>query len=174
MKKKIEKRLVYLYSGELISTILFILVSFLWNHSNPGLHLYSLYSFWAAFLVLECLLLQGTFYWYTKLKRLRAEQTSVTPERTVRQLKRMQKINVFLLAAGVPAFAADFIKWSPSWPVEGLLIAGGIYVFAILEFINYFHFQLSYDNKSDISYLLKTKKLKQAPLRKDFARIASR
>lgn len=53
----------------------------------------------------------------------------------------------------------------------GLVIAGFIYVFAILEYINYFHIQLSYDNRSEINSLKQTKRFKQACLSKDFKRL---
>ncbi len=68
-------------------------------------------------------------------------------------------------------FGFDFFKWYPSLPLGGLYISGFIYIFAILEYINYFHIQLSYDNLSDINYLIKSKRLKQACLSKDFERI---
>lgn len=71
MKRTLEKRLSYLYTGELFSIITFIFTSYLLNHAYPTLHLYSLYSFWVSFLLLEFILLQGTIYWYVKWKRLK-------------------------------------------------------------------------------------------------------
>lgn len=68
-------------------------------------------------------------------------------------------------------FVIDLIKWNPTLPLAGLAFVGFVYTFAILEYINYFHVQLSYDNSSDLKYLLKTKKLKQACISKDFERI---
>ncbi|MFY0757289.1 general stress protein [Metabacillus dongyingensis] len=170
MKKKLEKRLTYLYSGELASIILFVFVSYLLNRAYPSLQLYSLYSFWVSFLLLEFLLLQGTIYWYTKLKGLRSENTSITPIRTVRQLQRLKNLNMVLIIVSIIVLAFDFIKWYPSLPLGGFLIAGFVYIFAVLEYINYFYVQLSYDNISDIKYLLKTKKLKEACISKDFKR----
>ncbi|MFJ8248164.1 general stress protein [Peribacillus asahii] len=170
MKKKLEKRFTYLYSGELASLILFVFVSYLLNRAYPSLQLYSLYSFWVSFLFLEFLLLQGTIYWYKKLKRLRSENTSITPIRTVRQLQRFKKLNMVLIIVSIIVFVFDFVKWYPSLPVAGLSIAGFVYIFAVLEYVNYFFVQLSYDNISDIKYLLKTKKLKQACISKDFKR----
>ncbi|KON90297.1 hypothetical protein AF332_13555 [Sporosarcina globispora] len=68
------------------------------------------------------------------------------------------------------AFIADYNIWHPSAP-QGLTIAAFIYIFAILEYINYFHIQLSYDNRSDINSLKQTKRFKQASLSKDFKRL---
>lgn len=78
MRGTIEKRLSYLYKGELFAVINFVPLSFLINTVYPKLYLYSLSSFWISFLLLEFLLLQGTVYWYVKRKRLKREKTSIT------------------------------------------------------------------------------------------------
>lgn len=147
-------------------------MSYALNRGYPNLQLYSLTSFWASFLLLEILLLQGSVYWYSKLKRLRIEHTSVTPTRVVQQFKSLRKLNLGLIIAPIMMFIIDFIKWYPALPLAGLIFVGCIYIFAILEYINYFHVQLSYDNSSDLKYLLKTKKLKQACISRDFERIS--
>ena len=46
-------------------------------------------------------------------------------------------------------------------------------MFAILEFINYFYFQLSY-RISDLHDLFKNRKLKKSSMSKDFKRIKSK
>ncbi|MCU6604139.1 general stress protein [Peribacillus frigoritolerans] len=174
MKKLLEKRLAYLYKGERNAIIVFIVISYLYNISFPSIQLYSLFSFWTSFLLLEFILLQVTIYWYKKWNRLRKENTSITPIQTVKQLRRFKKINIILITISILAFAIDFSKWYPSLPVLGLSIAGFICIFAVLEYINYFHIQLSYDNISDIKYLLKTKRLKQACISKDFKQLSLR
>lgn len=150
---------------------MFIFVSFLANRTFPNLQLYSLYSVWISFFLLEILLLQGTIYWYSKLKRLRIENTSMTPVWIVRLLKRLKIINIILIFVSIVMFVIDYVQFHSSLPIKGLITAAFIYIFAVLEFINYFYIQLSYDNISDIKYLLKTKKLKQSCIRKDFQRI---
>ena len=171
LRNTLERRLKYLYSGELTSTIGFIIVSYVFNLAYPNLHLYSLLSFWISFFLLEILLLQGTYYWYSKLKRLRTEKISITPIKTILQLQRFKKLNKIVIVLAVLAFIVDFVKWYPSLPVWGISLATFIFIFAILEYINYFYIQLSYDNLFDIRYLLKTKKLKKSCISKDFERI---
>ncbi|WP_338471637.1 general stress protein [Niallia sp. XMNu-256] len=171
MKKDLEKRLSYLYTGESLAVVCFLIVSLLLNKVNPSLQLYSLASFWGSFFLLEFLLVQGSVYWYAKWKRLKEERISITPISTVKILKKLQKWNVSLMMILPFMFVFDLIKWSPSLPLGGLYLSGFIYLFVIVEYINYFHIQLSYDNLSDIKYLLKSKKLKQACLSKDFERI---
>ncbi|MBJ8052463.1 general stress protein [Bacillus cereus] len=170
MKSNLEKRLSYLYTGELFSVITFIFTSYLINYAYPTLYLYSLYSFWVSFLLLEFLLLQGTFYWYVKWKRLKKEKTSVTPIWIIQYLKILKKINIGLIITGLIMFIIDFLIWYPHLPLGGLSFALFVYVFALFEYINYYHVQLSYDNISDIKYLIKSKKLKQSCMSKDFQR----
>lgn len=170
LKYKLEKRLAYLYSGELVSLVLFVILSYAANYLYPTLQLYSLYSFWISFVFLELLLLQGTFYWYIKLKRLRKENISITPMKIVRQLHHLKILNISLIFISLIAFIVDFIKWYPSFPLGGLQISFFIYIFAVLEYINYFYIQISYDNISDMKYLLKSKKLKRSCMNKDFKR----
>ncbi|EJS47917.1 hypothetical protein IC9_04553 [Bacillus toyonensis] len=79
MKRNLEKRLSYLYTGELFSVITFIFTSYLLNYAYPTLHLYSLYSFWVSFLLLEFILLQGVIYWYVKWKRLKKRKHLLRP-----------------------------------------------------------------------------------------------
>ncbi|MGG3805434.1 general stress protein [Metabacillus fastidiosus] len=171
MKVHLEKRFHYLFTGESFAVIMFIFLSFLLNKVYPSLKLYSLYSFWCSFFLLEFLLVQGSIYWYSKWNRLRKENISVTPVRVVQWLVRIKRWNIWLIIVIPVSFIIDFFTYYPSFPTGGLSIAGFIYIFAILEYINYFHIQLSYDNPADIKYLLKHKRLKQACLSKDFERI---
>ncbi|MFM9329481.1 general stress protein [Paenibacillus mesotrionivorans] len=171
MKRTLEKRMAYLYSGELFSIITFVPVSFIVNSTFPKLQLYSLYSFWVSFILLEFLLLQGTIYWYVKLKRLRNENNPKTLLKVLRQLHHSKTVNVVMMITTIVGFAFDFIKWYPALPLGGLTITFFIYGFAILEFINYFYIQLSYDNFSDIKNLFRSRKLKISSMNKDFKRI---
>lgn len=51
---------------------------------------------------------------------------------------------------------------------EDWFIATLFYLMAILEYINYFHFQLMYDNKNDLGYLSKYLRLKQGLIAREF------
>lgn len=170
LKKTLEKRLAYLYSGELFSIITFIPVSYLVNYAFPNLQLYSLFSFWVSFILLEFLLLQGTIYWYVKLKRLRNENNPITPINFVRQLHSLKTVNMIVIMLAIIGFTFDLIKWYPSLPLGGLTITFLIYIFAILEFINYFYLQLSY-SFSEIKDLFGSRKLKNSCMNKDFKRM---
>ncbi|MDF2036104.1 general stress protein [Cytobacillus oceanisediminis] len=170
MRNRLLKRISYLFTGETTSLVMFVFISYLMNYTYPDLHLYSLFSFWSSFLLLEFLLLQGSIYWFVKWKRLKKENTSAAPIRLVEQLWAIKKWNIALIIIIPAAFIADYYMWHPSTP-QGLTIAAFIYIFAILEYVNYFHIQLSYDNRSDINSLKQTKRFKQACLSKDFKRL---
>ncbi|RXJ04402.1 general stress protein [Anaerobacillus alkaliphilus] len=169
MRSRLEKRFTFLYTGEAAAMVVFIFVSFLWHLSFPGLGLFYLFSFWVSFLLLLFLLMQGSYYWYSKRRRLKKEGTSITPDRVVQYLWRMKRWNVIWIWIAPLSFFIDVYIWYPSLPL-GMAIALFIYIFSILEYINYFHLQLSYDNVSDIKYLAKTRRLKQACISKDFVR----
>jgi len=171
VKKTIEDRLTYLYKGELFSIIGFIPISGLIQYTFPELHLFALSSFWVSLILLELLLLQGSYYWYSKRERLKRENSSITPVHVVRRLHRFQKINGGIIVLAVMAFAVDVWRWHPVYPVNGLKVSGFLFVFAVLEYINYFYLQLSYDNRSDVQYLVRNKKLKRSSMWKDFQRI---
>lgn len=171
MRTLIKNRLSYLYKGELFGIITFIFLSLLFNRVFPELRIYSLYSFWVSFILLEFLLLQGTVYWYVKWKRLIIERNSITPIQIVKLFNRIRKLNIIWIFVTPLVFVIDIFKWYPILPRGGLTLSGFIYIFACLEYVNYFHFQLSYDNFSDIRNLIKSKKLKKSSLNKDFRRI---
>lgn len=171
LKKRLEKRFKYLYTGELFSVFGFLIASWCVNKAYSNLKLYSLSSFWFALILLEIILLQGVLFWYSKYRQLQKENSTVTPINVVRLLRRLQKLNIVIIIAILFFFTIDFIRFNQSLPIGGIKISVFIYLFAILEYINYFHIQLSYDNSSDIKYLFTNKKLKRAILNKDFERL---
>lgn len=168
MKNRLKRRFEYLYRGESFAIISFIILVPLISYTYPKLQLYSLISFWVSFFLLEFILIQGTYYWYSKWKRLTTENNSITPKKTVIRLKKIKKVNIGILIFSIIAFLIDLCIHYPSLPIGGLILSGCILIFAFLEFINYFYIQLSYDNRSDLTYLIQTRKLKRSCLSKDF------
>jgi len=171
MKRILQSRLKYLYTGERFAIILFIPLSYIINYTYPDLQLYSLLSFWISFFLLEFILIQGTYYWHSKWKRLINENKTITPIKTVKLLRKLKTINLGIIIFSIILFVIDVLVNYPILPISGLLISGFIFIFAIIEFINYFYIQLSYDNLSDIRYLIKAKKFKRSSLSKDFKRV---
>lgn len=100
-------------------------------------------------------------YWYAKWKKLKDERISITPEHVVKRLNHLKKLNVIWMIVTPILFIVDVIKWSPDLPGAGIAISGFI------------HYQLSYDNSSDIRYLLQTRKIKRSSLSKDLRKMSA-
>jgi len=118
-----------------------------------------------------CLILaEGTLYWHVKLVALRR-----VPHRLPGWFRPVFRgcwwLNVVLLVAYV-----GYVVWvDRSGPAAGRVTVWShlLWLFALLEHINYFHYQLSHDNRADLAYLWRFKKLRRSPLRVDLDRQAS-
>jgi hypothetical protein len=118
-------------------------------------------------MILICfLLLQGTVYWHLKLQSI-YKQTSISLG-ACRVFTLLKKANPSLfifypllniLGNVCPGLDFHVTFWSNL-----------LFVFAILEYVNYYHYQLSHDNQNDLRYLLRHKKLRRSPLWKDLHR----
>ncbi|MBM7786072.1 multidrug transporter [Tenggerimyces flavus] len=108
----------------------------------------------AAFLV------EGGVYWWLKARQLVTRAPAPAGMATFRLLRR---VNVVLLAAGAVVIAADSVASGMgvrSWPGVAL------WVFAVLEYVNYFHVQLMHDTRADLARLF-TRGLHRSHLARD-------
>lgn len=161
----LARRFRYLYTGEATAALFFIALSVLVDYTYDALSLYTSWAFWGAFLLLELLLVQGTYYWYHKYTSYNARKRMATA--VLKSLRHCQRINWVLFIVVAMLFIVEFGHVSTATYV----VSACIYVFALLEYINYFHVQLSYDNVADIRYLWKHRTLKVASLQRDFKRL---
>ncbi len=169
MKQLVAERLTYLYRGELFTVVTILPLSWVGNRVFPRLQLFELSAFWVSLFLFELLLIQGAWYWYSKSRRLKKEGTSVTPVPVVRRLRYCRVINLALIVLTAYACGIDWMRFRSELP--GTQLALLLYVFAILEYINYFHIQLMYDNRSDVQYLIRNRRLKRSALNKDMQRL---
>ena len=134
MKAYIKQKLYSLASGELVALAVFWLNFFLFKKYlvTPQALIAIVYPL----LLVSLILLQGSLYWWILIKRLRKPNFAI--KQTGRIYGLLRQIDLILLALGIPVI---LIKFS-SWPVS--LIAVAIWLFALIEWINYFHWQLSY------------------------------
>jgi hypothetical protein len=82
--------------------------------------------------------------------------------------KQSQYINRILVVFIPIVFFVQF--YFTDWSIKSKYVFYGTIlanVFAILEYINYYHWQISIDNKADLTYLIKNKRFKKAHLFKD-------
>jgi hypothetical protein len=102
------------------------------------------------------LLLQGSYLWFEISRQLRI----TTTDSLTRTFKKLKLIDI-ILTIGTIIFTWIF-PFKGNWDKYGTIAFLSL---AILEYINYFEFQLMYDNKNDLNYLRRFGRLKKAKLR---------
>lgn len=108
------------------------------------------------------LLVQGAIYRLLKARRLRSPSTGAA---WLPYFAFLQKANPVLLAG-----CAAVIGWSSATePLRFWLPGLGFRILAVLEYVNYFYWQLMYDNAVDPAWLRKYG-VKRSPLSRDLAR----
>lgn len=102
------------------------------------------------------LLLQGSYLWFKISRQLKIN----TADSLTRTFKKIKLIDITLIIGTI-----IFIWLYPfkgNWDKYGAIAFLSL---AILEYINYFEFQLMYDNKNDLNYLRRFGRLKKAKLK---------
>ncbi len=87
--------------------------------------------------ILSFILLQGSIYWWICLRRIDKKKVS---EKIPYVYSKLKIVNLFLVIIYIPIFL--MIKVSINYRVIGIFI----YIFSILEYINYFFIRISYKN----------------------------
>ena len=152
------RRLTVLWTLELFNSfslpaVLFFVAGQLGQPVGP-------FPFYAAVLV-ALLLWQGAAWWRLKLRSVRAGRS--LSRGALRPFAFLKWANWVLLALLPVALAVEF-WWAGRLRVFALMAGGAFYVLAILEQINYYYYQLSYDNRADWRWLLRHRRLKRASL----------
>ena len=134
MKAYIKQKLYSLTSGELVALAVFWLNFLLFKKYlvTPQ----SLIAIAYPLLLVSLILLQGSLYWWILIKRLSKPNFTIKQTGPIYGL--LRQVDLILLALGMPIILIEF----SSWPVT--LIAVALWLFALMEWINYFHWQLSY------------------------------
>ncbi len=159
MRERLRRRLFMLWILELLNGIVVF----------PGLTIlfarmarFKWYSFAATGMV-SLILIIGGIYWLLKYRSLKGDGSL---QRTwVAAVYRGTKLILPIMIAGfVPLFViATLTGGNAADLIYGTLMAG----FAGLEYVNYYHWQLSYDNMADIRYLIENRKLKRGILKRE-------
>lgn len=110
--------------------------------------------------------MQGTYYWWLKLSVI--NERPIFQRTSLLRFRKFKRINQIGLAL-IPLVLLI------QWVISGKQLSGDNFlfwaifanVFAVLEYINYYHKQLMYDNSHDLKYLFYNKTLKEASLHKD-------
>jgi hypothetical protein len=163
VQKKVEKKLLKLFTGELSATIIFALVwiEFLQLYRWTVPYLTSFSSLY-AFALLEFILLQGSYYWFLKLKQTKRKDYSHIPYRYLKTFAIFKGINLFLIGIGIIIMTYQLV----AFPIEFFWFVF-LLLFAIIEYINYYHIRLSYQTIDEIKDLIHQKELRSSKLAKE-------
>lgn len=162
-REKLVKRYRYLWTGELAAILLFVYLLLYYaaadgRWSNWILRIYSVS-------VVVIILAQSIPWWRWKL-RLLQEGRREMPAYIVSRYARLRTLNWLLiagfgLAVVAKAQVTDAAIIGPDlW--YGLLILGG----AVLEQVNYYHYQLMYDSAYDLNHLRTERRLRRGTIAK--------
>ncbi|HHT96567.1 MAG TPA: hypothetical protein GXZ90_01570 [Clostridiales bacterium] len=137
--------------GEFVALCTF---AFLFSHRILNIGVASL----IAFLYLIFILLQGSIYWFYRYI-LMVKKADFSP-RAIKIFRSLRPLNMFLLVCG--GVLIPIIKSSN----KDLIIAIGVFLFGVIEYINYYWYRLSYGKSGfNIRILLNTK-LKKSSINK--------
>ncbi len=114
------------------------------------------------------ILIEGGAYWWLKYRGLLAGRPRTAGLPFFRVLR---VANPVLLAAGAVVVGLGLgsgAPWTHAWP------GAALWLFAILEQVNYFHLQLSHDTRADLARLRRSRRLRPSHLARDLARERTR
>ncbi|MDX9832010.1 MAG: hypothetical protein RBU35_17195 [Anaerolineae bacterium] len=168
-KRALIKRLRYLWTGELFNVFYLPAMALLVARSlgeAPGL--FAIYS--AARAV--WLLLQGAAYWLLKLRAVKTD--SDIEGKHLRWFAAFKRMNWALIALLPALLAIKALVDTPFRSSVDVVIGLGFYVLAVLEQVNYYHYQLMYHYRSDLRRLRREKRLKRSSLYRALERLDQR
>ena len=169
MKERVVKRLRGLRNWELFDVVLFLGVFGLYWRQSPAPGDWWLRVY--AFGIICFILVQGGLYWHLKLVSVERRPYRLPP--WFGRLYRRFKLSNQLLLGLYPVLALLLQALGlTSW--ADLLWSLPLIVFAGLEYVNYYHYQLMHDTLNDLAYLVRHRRLRPAPLASDLVREASR
>ena len=134
MKKPMKRKLTSLATGELVAVLVFWMNFFLlkkWILTTGAL-----ISIFFSLFVLSFILIQGSVFWLILIKRI---SNPGFAERYTGKIYRVLKIlDLILLGVGALIIMLNYSEFPTS------IISLAIWFFAVIEWINYFKWQLSY------------------------------
>ena len=161
-KRPIEKELKFLADFEIYGVLMFAGMYFAVKYivdMDCGNNAFRLN--WVSFyplLVFSAIVIEGSFYWRNKLKMVKRKKALSNIE-IGRIYNKLRWINVILLTTYLPVIIiAALAKADLSGIIAGILL----YLFAVIEQINYFHIRLSYETVNGFLLVIE-------PLKKLFA-----
>lgn len=163
-KQRLIKRLEWYYPLEKLhayATFPLIFIAVLVTN-DLGSVLFLLYGL----LVCIYILYQGQWYWKLKLMKLKNE--SFEQKMNIDFFKTSKRNNLILLGLMPIVLIAQYYYFNWTFIADNMMLWAVLSnLFAIAEYVNYYHIQLSIDNKYDWDYLVKHKGFKTSKLAND-------
>ena len=161
-KELLKKKLINLASGELVAVLVFWLNFFLlkkWIFTTEGFISISFSLFLLTFI-----LIQGSVFWWILIKRI--SNPRFAEKYTGRIYKILKKLDLILLAAGIFVILLNHSNFST------VIISFAIWMFALIEWVNYYLLQLSYSlNPAVLWRYFRHRKLKKSKIAKEIEKI---
>lgn len=163
-RQKIIRRLLVLRNLEFFNIFWLPICLYVALASRNVLH-WQPYGF--GMFVICVILAQGVFYWHLKLQTITKNGRALPPY--FHQLFSFFKwVDVILLSIYPMLIFCNQIIPLVNFQVSTW--SNLLFLFAVLEYTNYYHYQLSHDNLNDLRYLIKYKKIRRSPLFMDMQR----
>ena len=158
MKKLMKRKLTSLATGELVAVLVFWLNFFLLKRWI--LITGALISISFSLFVLSFILIQGSVFWWILIKRISDPEFA---ERYTGKIYRVLKIlDLILLGVGTLIIIFNSSDFST------FIISLAIWFFAVIEWINYFKWQLSYSlNPAVLLKYILQRKLRKSKIAKE-------
>ena len=116
-----------------------------------------------ALAVVVYILIQGSFYWHLKLRAV--TNRNGLPVYFASLFRFFKRSNV-AAAAGMSLFIVLAALTGRATPVD-VVWSAGLTLFAVLEHVNYYAYQLTHDSINDLAYLWRHRRLRRSALAKD-------
>lgn len=167
MYQRLTKKLFSLFTGELTATIMFAVVWLMFLNTHEWVNPYlSSFGPLFSFLLLEFLLIQGSYYWFLKWRQAKQRDFSYLPEYQLKLFHRLKKVNLFLLGIGFVLVIYELIIF----PKEFYWFLF-LYLFALVEYINYYHVRLSYQSIKEMKGFMRHKKFRKSKLAEELKQL---
>ena len=161
-KELLKKRLINLASGELAAVLVFWMNFFLLKKWIFTTEAFISISF--SLFLLTFILIQGSIFWLILIKRI--FNPGFAEKYTGKIYKILKKLDFILLATGI------FMILLNHGEVSTFIISFSIWMFALIEWINYYLLQLSYSlNPAVLWRFIRYRKLKKSKIAKEIEKI---
>lgn len=161
-KELLKKRLINLASGELAAVLVFWMNFFLLKKWILTTKAFISISF--SLFLLTFILVQGSIFWWILIKRI--SNPRFAEKYTGQIYKILKKLDFILLATGI------FVILLNHGEVSTFIIPFSIWMFALIEWVNYFLLQLSYSlNPAVLWRYIRYRKLKKSKIAKEIEKI---